>query len=133
MPPPGSFTDGAPGYGSRLLTLSNYGPILAESIAFNRPTQEARDQLTDGEPNRARYTQGPVTLTCTLQAAAGTAFPVGGETFTDTFDTAYGPEMFVMAFPGYTFSNDATQLRKVNVTFYKVYRGSITTYPTPAA
>lgn len=129
---PGYILDGSPGFGSRVLTLSGYGPILAENIQFSRPTQEAHDQKSDGEPNRSRYTQGHVALTCTLQAASGTTFPKGGETFTDTFDDNYGAETFVMLYPNVGYTNDATQLRKIAVEFRKVYV-AITTVATPSS
>lgn len=117
--PPGSVIDGVGvGYGSALLTFSTSGAYIAENITINRPVQIATDRKTDGEPNRQRITADFITGSATLQAPAGTAgWPVFGEYFTLTTDDNYGAEIFFLMPPEVQYTNDATALRKIPITF----------------
>lgn len=134
MPVPGSVLDGAPGYGSQVVTFSVAGAFLAENITPTRPIVEATDFLTDGEPSRSRYTQGKASLTMTLQAPNNTfsGWPQLGETFTATFDANYGAETWVVMQPEVPLTNDASALRKIQISCRKV-KYTITTVATPVA
>jgi len=128
MAVPGSVIDGSPGYGSRVLTFTVAGAFLAETIQVNRPVSTARDRKTTGEPGRSRYTTDFASMTCTLQAPAGTAgFPAFGDTTTLTLDDNYGSETWIMMEPNVDLSNDPSTLRKINVTLQKQNCTTVTT------
>lgn len=128
MPVPGSVLDGSPGYGSRVITFATAGAFIAENIDIQRPVSTARDRKTSGEPNRSRYTVDFISLTATLQAPAGSSgWPQFGDTFTDTFDTNYGAETFILMPPPYAETNDPSTLRKINITCQKKNTSTVTT------
>lgn len=132
MPPPGSVLDGSPGYGSKLVTFTQSGNFIAENITPSRPVQIARDRKVNGEPGRSRYTSDFNSFTCTLQAPNNTfsGWPVFGEQATVTLDDNYGPEVWICMPPEVPLSNDASTLRKINVTMHKKNCTTVTTTAT---
>lgn len=120
MAVPASVLDGAPGYGSLVITFVNAGAYLAENINPSRPVQTARDRKVDGEPGRSRYTTDFNSFTCTLQAPATfSGWPIFGDTAVVTLDNNYGAETWICMPPEAPLSNDPSQLRKLNVTMQK--------------
>lgn len=126
---PGSVLDGVNiGYGTFVGTFSQSGNFIVENFNVTRPVQTARDRKTDGEPNRSRYTQDFCAATATLQAPSGTTgWPVFGETMTVTVDSNYGSETWIVMPIPYTATNEATALRKINVTLEKQNTTTLTT------
>jgi len=126
MPVPNIVLDGSMPYGSRTLTI-NAVTYKVNSLDIDRPTATAEDNNTDGSPNRARWTAQRSTLAAELQLATGsTAYPQFGQTFTDTFDSNYGAETFVVTAAAYSESNDPGEIRTVSITASEVIN-SITT------
>jgi len=112
-------------YGSRTLTI-NAVTYKVNSLDIDRPTAEASDNNTDGTPNRARWTAQRASFTAELQLATGsTALPQFGNTFSDTFDSNYGSESFVITNSPYSESNDPGEIRTVSITAAKVINGIV--------
>ena len=126
MPSPSYYTDGSPGFGTPTVNI-NATLYVAENISINRPVAEAEDFSLLGAPARKRVTAQRANGTMTLQAGSGSSGkPKLGDTFTLTVDDNFGSESWVIKEVPYEASNDASQLRKFNITFDKVV-SSITT------
>ena len=126
MPVPSFVLDGAMAYGSRTLTI-NAVTYKVVSLDIARPTVAAEDNLQTSAPGRKRWTGQRAQLTATLQLATGsTAYPQFGNTFTDTFDSNYGSETFVITEPPYSESNDPGEIRTVSITAEAVLIGITT-------
>lgn len=112
-----AYNDGALPYGSRILTI-NAITYIAENVEITRPTQniQRRDELN--EPSGAVYVDDFATGNATLQlAAATTAVPTIGQTFTATFGS--GSETFVLTEVGQPESQG--EAKKVSVNFSLTY------------
>ena len=126
MASPSYYTDGSPAFGTPTITI-NAATYVAENITINRPVIEAEDFTLVGIPNRKRVTAARANGTMTIQAASGTSGkPQMGQTFTLTTDDNFGAETWVIKEVPYEAQNEASQLRKFNITFDKV-TSSITT------
>lgn len=114
-----SYTDGSPGFGTDSVTINSV-TYVAEQITVNRPVAEAEDFTALGYPQRKRVTALRANGTMTLQIGSGASGrPQMGQTFTETFDSNFGTETFVVKEVGVEQSNDAGTLRKIPVTFDK--------------
>lgn len=126
MAQPSIVLDGSMPYGSRVLTI-NAVAYKANNIQISRPFTEAEDQGITGVPGRRRATLNRAELSAELQlATSATAFPIFGQTFTDTFDASVGAETFVLDPVPYDETNDPSQIRTVKITAKSVVN-SITT------
>ena len=113
-------------YGSRILTINSVA-YKVNSITISRPVTEAEDSGIVGEPGRKRSTAQRATFTAELQLGTGsTAYPPRGKTFTDTFDSQFGAETFVVDVVEPAETNDAGAIRTLNVTGWKVLFGITT-------
>lgn len=126
MASPSYYTDGTPGFGTNAVVI-NAVSYIADTITVERPIAEAEDFTAVGVPQRKRVTQLRSNGSMSLQIDSTTARPQMGQTFTETFDANFGSETWVVKQVGVEQSNDAGTLRKVPVTFDKVYVSITTT------
>ena len=120
MSAPRTVIDGAQYYGSYVITVGS-DDFIFDDITIDRPTEDATDMDEVGRPNRARYTAGRVTGTATVQIPSSGIRPTFGQTFIEEFDVEYGTETFVIKEAPFNASSAPTEIRKVSVTFAKVY------------
>lgn len=126
MASPTIILDGSQAYGSRVLTINSVA-YIANSINIDRPVTEAEDFLAAGAPGRKRSTAQRATFTAELQlATSSTVYPARGMTFTDTFDSQFGAETFVIDVVPHQETNDAGAIRTLNVSGWKVINGITT-------
>lgn len=127
MASPASYTDGSPGFGTTILTINSV-PFIAENVRINRPLKDAKQYTEKGYPGQRRAVADFVTGTATIQIGSGTSGkPQFGQTFNYLTDDAFGNELFALDEVPYEAENDAGTLRKIPITFSKVYNGSVTT------
>ena len=113
-------------YGSRILTINSVA-YKVNTITIDRPVTEAEDNLETGNPGRKRSTAQRATFTAELQlATSSTVYPARGQTFTDTFDSQFGAETFVVDVVTANESNDPGAIRTLNVSGWKVLYGITT-------
>jgi len=120
MSAPRTVIDGAQYYGSYVIAVAS-DDFIFDDITIDRPTEDATDMDEVGRPARARYTAGRVTGTATVQIPASGVRPTFGQTFSEEFDPEYGTETFVIKEAPFNASSAPTEIRKVSVTFAKVY------------
>jgi hypothetical protein len=89
------YNDGSAAYGSRVLTFSTSGAMVAESVSVERPTKIIAVENEIGEPSKQVVIADFVTATATVQIASAVP-PALGETFTTTVSTAIGAETFIV-------------------------------------
>lgn len=122
------FNDGAIPFGSRLETFNrlvgspsgSLGIYILENIAITRGTKLVQRQDQIGGPTGTVGIPMHVTGSATAQlATTTTTFLRNGDWFTDTFDTALGPEYFYI----YNVKHDETQegVWKQSFDFVKTY------------
>lgn len=107
------YNDGSVLYGSRQITLSTAGAVIADSIEVTRPSNVIERTNYVGEPSGWVAVPGFVTGTASLQLAS--TVPVLGETFSTTFGAS--SETFVLVEVGQP--EEKGSLKMVNVTFRK--------------
>jgi hypothetical protein len=96
-----NWNDGAILYGSRQETIYNgaasVGTYILENVSVTRPTNTLKRKDQTGAPLGSVGQPEFITLTATIQICVSATPPVQpGYTFTDTFDTAIGPETFII-------------------------------------
>lgn len=112
-----AYNDGALPYGSRVLTIDSI-TYIAENFEFTRPTQSIQRRNQLNEPSGAVYVDDFATGNAILQlAAATTAIPTTGQTFTTTVGS--GSETFVLTEVGQPEAQG--EAKKVNVNFALTY------------
>lgn len=109
------YLDGTVAYGSRQVTFSTAGAMVADSIELTRPTNVLERTNELGAPSGFVVVPGFVTGTATVQLPTGGTVPTLSETFTVNFGG--GNELFVVTEVGQPESKDA--LKVVNVSFRK--------------
>ena len=128
MPVPTIVLDGTQPYGSFTATIGGKGPFIFDSFAVDRPTTVAEDRDEMGGPQRWRATVGFDTATAVVQALGNVNdMPQFGGTIDALIvDGNYGAEQWCVMNVPVELSNDPSVIRKLNLTFRKVYNGITT-------
>lgn len=108
-----TYNDGSVLYGSRQLTLSSAGAVIADNIDVARPTNIIERTNYVNEPSGWVAVPNFVTGSATLQLSS--TVPVLGETFTTTFGAS--SEEFVIV--DITQPEEKGSMKMVNITFRK--------------
>lgn len=127
MPSAPTFViDGTHGYGTQVVTINGTQFIL-DDFRVNRAVEKAQQRTAAGAPQKQRFTAGFDAGTATCQIGSGTSgYPKFGDTFTVTVDDNYGAEIWVLNPVNIDQNNEATAIRKLPISFDKVYNGSVT-------
>jgi hypothetical protein len=126
MAVPTIVIDGSQTYSSYSIAIN--GTIyIFDDIKITRAVEKAQDNLANGAPGRARYTAGRATGTATLQIGTSGLRPKLSDTFSQQFDVEYGTELWVLMPVDFDASSSPNEIRKISISFEKVYNGSVST------
>lgn len=123
---PSYVIDGASVTGSFEVSINGVTYVL-DDVNIDREVIEAKQMDVTGAPGQARRTHGWSNGTGTLQIPTGLSRPQFGQYFNKEFDANYGTETWVLDPVSFVATADASQIRKIPISFHRCENGIPTT------